>query len=69
VRPVSRAEALLRLADQAFNYSLLGTVGFQTLADVVDGCTCFDVRYGDLDAALDCVAYVTGDETGLASAV
>jgi HprK-related kinase A len=58
VRPVSRAEALLRLADQAFNYSLLGVSGFETLADVVDGCACFDIRYGSLDDARACVVHV-----------
>jgi HprK-related kinase A len=60
IRPVSRADALLRLGEQAFNYSMLGTVGFSTLADVVNGCTCFDVRFSNLNDALDCVRYVTG---------
>lgn len=59
VRPVSRADALLRLAEQSFNYSVLGLTGFNALADVVDGCSCFDIRFGTLDDALACVGYVT----------
>lgn len=64
VRSVSRADALLRLGEQAFNYSMLGAVGFSTLADVVDGCSCFDLRFGNLDDALECVGYVTGSDVG-----
>lgn len=64
VRPLSRAEALLRLGAESFNYSLLGAAGFHTLADVVDGCTCFELRYGNLEDALACVEYVTGVPTG-----
>jgi hypothetical protein len=59
VRPVSRADALLRLGDQAFNYSMLGAVGFDALATVVEDCTCFDVRFGNLGDALACVEHVT----------
>lgn len=60
VRPISRADALLRLGGESFNYSLLGVTGFHTLADVIDGCTCFELRYGRLDDALAGVEYVTG---------
>jgi HprK-related kinase A len=67
VRPVSRAEALLRLADEAFNYSLLGVAGFETLAAVVGGCACFDIRYGSLDDARACVEYVVGSALPTAS--
>lgn len=50
--PVPRAEAFLRLADNAFNYGPLGETGFDALGDVVDGCRCFDLNYGRLDDAL-----------------
>jgi HprK-related kinase A len=59
-RPLSRADALLRLGGESFNYSVLGATGFHTLADVVDGCTCFEVRYGSLEDALAAIEYVTG---------
>ena len=59
VRRVSRGDALLRLGHEAFNYSTLGLTGFRTLADVVEGCDCFEIRYGSLADAIDCVASVT----------
>lgn len=46
--PVSRADALLRVAAESFNYSVLGAVGFDTLADVVEGCSCHHLRFGTL---------------------
>jgi HprK-related kinase A len=60
IRRVSRGDALLRLGVQSFNYSTLGVDGFETLADVVDGCECFEMRYGSLADALLCVQEVTG---------
>lgn len=47
-----RADSLLELGRNSFNYSLLGEVGFKCLADVVAACTCHDFRYGDLDEAV-----------------
>jgi HprK-related kinase A len=52
IRRISRAEALLRLGNESFNYSVLGHVGFETLADVVDGCACYELRFGDLSQAV-----------------
>jgi hypothetical protein len=31
---------------------VLGHVGFETLADVVDGCACYELRFGDLSQAV-----------------
>jgi HprK-related kinase A len=52
LRPVSKGRALIRAADNGFNYSVLGRLGFETLADLIDRCECYDLRYGDLDAAI-----------------
>jgi HprK-related kinase A len=60
VRAISRADALMRLADESFNYSLLGAAGFRSLATIVDGCSCFSMTYGSLADALACVGQVTG---------
>lgn len=49
---VPRAIALLRLADHAFNYSLLGRRGFETMAGLVEASACYDFRYSDLDEAV-----------------
>ena len=59
LRRVSRADALLRLGREAFNYSMLGEVGFHTLANAVDGCDCFEMEFGQLPDALDGLAELT----------
>jgi HprK-related kinase A len=50
--PRSKADSLLELGRNSFNYSLLGLSGFDALADVVDRAQCFDFHYGDLDDAI-----------------
>lgn len=50
---VSKSAALMRLADGAFNYSLLGEAGFRAAADVVARCACYEFVYSRLDEALD----------------
>ena len=47
----SKANAFMRLADNAFNYSLLGAAGFDALASVVDRSLCYEFSYGDLEEA------------------
>jgi hypothetical protein len=49
---VSKAHAFMRVADNAFNYSILGKRGFDVLATVMDGCTCYDFTYSVLDDAI-----------------
>ncbi len=50
--PRSRADSMLELARNAFNYGLLGALGFHTLADVVDQSDCYDFEYSALDDAV-----------------
>lgn len=47
-----RAHSGLELGRNAFNYSVLGRRGFDTLAGLLDTCGCFDFRYGRLDEAI-----------------
>ena len=42
----TKAAAFMRLVDCAFNYSMHGRVGFETLAAVVADCRCFRFSYG-----------------------
>jgi hypothetical protein len=49
---VPRARAHLRLAENAFNYSLLGEAGFQTVGRLVEQVRTFDFSYGMLDDAV-----------------
>jgi hypothetical protein len=44
---------LIDLGFNAFNYSILGEVGFRVLADLVGRCPCYRLTYGSLDAALE----------------
>jgi hypothetical protein len=50
---VSKARAFMRVADNAFNYSLLGERGFASLAGLIDASHCHDFIYSKLDEALD----------------
>ena len=52
-QPYPKASAFMRAAENAFNYARLGVVGFHTLANLVDACSCFELTYGDLARAVD----------------
>jgi len=49
---VPQARAHMRLAENAFNYSLLGKAGFHAVARLVDAVDTFDFRYSVLDEAI-----------------
>src|SRR5262249_3874814 len=44
--------ALFRIAENSFNHSQGGVQGFEALAGLIDGCDCYDFRYGNLDDAV-----------------
>jgi hypothetical protein len=50
--PRPKADAFMHLATHAFNYSLLGRLGFELNAALIDACDCWDFEYSDLDEAL-----------------
>ena len=51
--PLSKASGFMRLVDNAFNYSVLGRRGFDTLADIVSASDCLEFTYGgQLDEAV-----------------
>jgi HprK-related kinase A len=54
--PVPRARAFMRLAGNAFNYSLLGADGFDTVAGVVEQSAAYDFEYSRLDDAIEVFA-------------
>jgi len=53
--PLTRARAFMRVADNCFNYSLLGARGFDVLGELVDGAHCYDFSYSTLDAAVGAI--------------
>ena len=50
--PLRRIDAFQQLAENAFNYSVLGAGGFDTLAGVIERCDSFTFTYSMLDDAL-----------------
>lgn len=52
LRRVPRARGALRLAENAFNFPVLGELGFQALARMVDATQCHDFVYGSLEDAI-----------------
>ncbi len=51
--PHSKAHACVYLAENAFNYNVLGVDGFRAVSAVVDQCACYDFTYSSLDEAVD----------------
>lgn len=51
--PRKKGRTLLQVAQNGFNYSILGTRGFRCLTNTVDGCGCYDFTYSRLDEAID----------------
>ncbi len=50
--PHGKADAFLRVADNSFNYGMLGVRGFETVAALVERCACLEFSYGDLAEAV-----------------
>jgi HprK-related kinase A len=52
-RPVTKAKALMRCAASAFNYTILGSKGFEILSTIMEDTDSYDFAYADLEHALD----------------
>jgi HprK-related kinase A len=52
VDPITPARAFMRVAQNAFNYSLTAERGFDALGKVIGECTSFDFTYSKLDEAI-----------------
>ncbi|MDO8369489.1 MAG: HprK-related kinase A [Candidatus Nitrotoga sp.] len=48
-----QSRAFMRVADNSFNYSLLGLNGFKTMASLIDTSLCYDFTYSNLDDAIE----------------
>jgi HprK-related kinase A len=59
--PVPRARAFLRLAGNAFNYSLLGRAGFDAVGGVIERVDSYDFTYSALDDAVAVFARLAGE--------
>ena len=50
--PRSKANSMLELGRNSFNYMVLGLKGFQVLSKVIDASDCYDFHYSQLDDAV-----------------
>lgn len=50
--PIPRGRAFMRVAENGFNYSVMGPTGFEALAKVVGQADSFDFTYSVLDEAI-----------------
>lgn len=50
--PVGKGHAFMRLAENTFNYNVLGTTAFETLAAIIEDSAACDFTYSDLDDAV-----------------
>jgi hypothetical protein len=50
--PASRADTLMLMAEQSFNYDIHGVQGFEALSGLIGGCRCLQFEYSLLDEAL-----------------
>lgn len=48
----AKADAFMHVATHAFNYSLLGRLGFELTAALIERCECWDFGYSQLPEAL-----------------
>ncbi len=61
LRELPGARAFARLVVNSFNYEVLGPDAFEALCDVVQRCSCFELTYGDLARAVECIESVLED--------
>jgi HprK-related kinase A len=52
LEPLSKAMALMRLIENAFNYHVHGAQGFEVLADLIERCDCYEFSYSRLEDAV-----------------
>lgn len=53
--PLSKGQAFIMTATNAFNYEVLGEVAFRTVANMVRSSGCYTLSYSELDQALDAI--------------
>lgn len=52
LQPLTQGQALVRVAENSFNYNVTGTAGFNILASTIDKCHCYTFFYQHLDDAI-----------------
>ncbi len=49
---IGKGQALIDVAENSFNYSRLGSAGFDVLRNVIDKADCYQFHYSNLDEAI-----------------
>ena len=57
VTPMSRAQAVLHLADNSFNYNFHGRTGFERLVEIADRAVAVRLRYSRLDEGVAAIEH------------
>ena len=63
LEPVSKADAFMALATNAFNYEMLGESAFETVRRLVEQAVCLEFRYSSLSEAVEVMTRLV-DEGG-----
>lgn len=50
---IPKARAFFGLAENAFNYDILGAQAFRLTCKLIDACECYQLNYSSLEAAID----------------
>ncbi len=53
LEPIPKPQAFLKLANNSFNYQLLGLQGFQSVTRLVRDCDCYILSYSNLGEAIE----------------
>jgi HprK-related kinase A len=64
--PRGKVATFNHFAQNAFNYSVLGEVGFDAVGRLVDQCDCYDFVYSQLDDALEVFDWLAQGGTAIA---
>lgn len=56
VEPFPKARAFTKLSVNSFNYELLGPAGFDAVGAIISRCDCYQLRFGELDAAIGAIS-------------
>ena len=62
IKPVGAGQAAMRLIDQSFNYSILGRLGFNRLADLVNAAQAWEIEYSSLDEVVEGLEELVEDD-------
>jgi HprK-related kinase A len=63
----SKVQTFTHFAENAFNYSILGELGFAAVGKLIDQCDCYDFVYSQLDDALEVFDWLAAPDATLDS--